>query len=476
MREGRYDIEVAYRSLEGLQTRWLEDYQLEGVREEVVEMGASGARLTVTVLDGGRELPRGAARWRVYRAGDRETSVAEKNSGESLILERGRYDVGVFYNHGGTRGQRWLEGLDVAGDVRRELDVARETNALRVRIRRRGAALPSAWFEVFAEGSRVGPLASGGSGAEVQVEPGTYDIRCTARQGGVSAEQWLRGQRVDDRTELSVEMEYETASLRVRPRNEGTTGPRPNILLLVDSSFEMASRLGVSSRMEQVEAILSESLDGLGPDAANLGLRVFGIMPPARRDCQDSTLLLPVAPLDDRALSRALELLRPSGHSPIAYSLERAANDLPQDGENAIVLITGSSESCGGDLCGTASSLLRSGAAARIYVVALGVSYAERRELDCAGDYHAVQSATELKSALREIFRGLLRGEPGTVNLFRAGSDRWVAGGFLGERLEVAPGVYDVQIRAEGRTYAWEELEISGNVEARAGRRPPRQR
>ena len=53
-----------HRSLEGLQTRWLEGYGLEGEREETVEMGRSAARLTVTVLDAGQELPRGAARWR----------------------------------------------------------------------------------------------------------------------------------------------------------------------------------------------------------------------------------------------------------------------------------------------------------------------------------------------------------------------------------------------------------------------------
>ena len=104
-----------------------------------MEVGSTSARLSITAVRDGDSLPVDAARWRVFRAGDRETALAERRSGESLVLEPGRYDVGIYFNHAGVRGQRWLVDVEVAGDVRRRIDISTETASLAVTCQRDGA-------------------------------------------------------------------------------------------------------------------------------------------------------------------------------------------------------------------------------------------------------------------------------------------------------------------------------------------------
>jgi Ca-activated chloride channel family protein len=246
------------------------------------------------------------------------------------------------------------------------------------------------------------------------------------------------------------------------------------VLLLVDSSAAMASELGVRTRMEHVTSVVSDAVDYLDGSTVEIGLRAYGILPRSRQDCRDSTMLVPLRRPDRRALSRALSSLRPSGKSPIAYSLEAAGGDLQTNGENTIVMITGGPDDCSGDPCAVATQLLRSGAATRIYVLGLGIGFEEGTALDCIGDYHAVTSAVELKSVLRGIFRAVRRGEAGTVNVFEPDGGRWVASAFLRERLELNPGTYDIQIISDGETYLWEKVKISGTVEVEAAPRPPR--
>jgi hypothetical protein len=474
---GTYDIEVSHHSLQGLQTKWLENYRLEGVREETVEMGRSAASLRLTVMNEGRVLESSAARWIAYAAGKHERALAESSSGEGVTLKPGSYDIAIFYDLDGKSGRRWLNGVDIYGNVHREVDLAELGGALTVDIRHRGRSLPGAWYTIHPAGDRGVELASAGNGFAVELEPGIYDIGCFYRDGGVRSEKWLSGRKVAGPSELDVELEFEPASLRVSPRRgrepEGNS-EETNILLLLDSSGAMAEALGVRSRMELVQAVLPDQLAGIASSRLNVALRVYGIAPRSRRDCGDSTLLAPLGRADRPLIAQSIENLRPTGFAPIAYSLRHAAADLPAGGNNAIVLITGSLDTCGGDLCSSAAELLRSATASRIYVVALGERKSAVSALDCVGQFHAVATGAELKSVLRDIFRSALRMDLGVVSLFEGGGGDWVAAGALRERIEVTSGNYDVLIRAGSKEYSWQGLEITGDMEAEARERAPR--
>ncbi len=418
--DGVYDIVVLYHNDEIRQEKVIEEIELKGEVELEMGFNIQVARLTVHVTSGSEPVPPGTGRYRLHRAGSRGQPLAARRPGRSVTVRAGSYDVEVSYR--GRRGleTKWLENYHLTG-------VREETVEMGARRRLEGD-----------EPSGVGAA-----------------DRSSAARRAVSG--------------------AEMASLRVLPgedseRRRGIS--ETNILIVLDSSAEMEGRLGERSRMETVRSLLSESLSGLATGGVKVGLRVYGIAPRARRDCSDSTLLVSLGRADRRVMGRTIENLRPTGFSPIALSLEQAGSDLPDGGNNAIILIAGGADSCGGDACAAAAELLRAGEATRLYVLALGVEPAAEEKLSCIGEYGAVETAADLKSGLRGVYRSALRLDLGTVSMFEAGGGKWVAGGTLRERLVVPAGRYDVKIVDGPQSWLWEGVEITGDKEARAGPRP----
>jgi hypothetical protein len=353
------------------------------------------------------------------------------------------------------------------------VEVAALSTTLQVDVTSGGTVRRDAWVAAYRSGERSQPVASGPSGAEIELEPGVYDIRCYVRQGGLQDERWIERRDVSGRVRLDVELDLRVATILVRPpaRRSSASSDQPNLLLLMDSSAEMDGRLGRGNRMRLVQRALDDLAPELNGLPLELALRVYGIAPTTANACSDSTLLLPLSRLDGDRLADTMGLLRPAGKAPIAYSLERAAEDLPRDGRNVVLLLTGGGDSCGGDVCEAAERLVRRGFAESVHVVALGLGRDARRGLDCAGSYVSVAGLAELRDVLRRVIRGATRNDRGTINVFARGGG-WISGGALGERLEVSPGTYDVVIHADGRTYSWKRVEIVGDLEAVAAPRP----
>ncbi len=478
IRPGVYDIEVVYRGPDGLESKWLENYNLESFQQESIDIGASTSRVRMTLLDHGRPLAQDAGVWRVYRRGLRDKPVAEARTGETLLLDTGIYDVGLFYLAGTEPGERWLVDVEISGNIDRQIDVAAESDRLMVDIRNRGKTVVDAWFTVYPAGNRQTVLYSARSGESVEIRPGLYDIGCFLRRGGVRSESWLENQSLEGPVNLEVELDYREASLRVSPRRgrKRDLDLTSNLVVVVDSSADMMTPLDGKTRLEQIQGGLIQALDGLTGTDPNVGLRVFGIAPRAQHDCSDSTLLVPVSGFDRNDLSRSLRFLRPSGYSPIALSLEQAAADLPSSGSSSILLITGSTESCKANPCAAAARLMRDGRVSRIYVIALGADRTTQRGLDCIGEYRAVRSEMQLQSALRDVVREVRRREGGSVALFKPGEDEIVVSGALQERLRVSEGTYDVLVQSGDDSFSWPAVEIRGDMEAKAGDKPPKSR
>ena len=477
---GRYDIEVLYRGSDELESKWLLGYSLEGEQQEVVEVGAAQARLGLTLLDSGRPLPREVAVWRVFHTGSREGAIVEGRSGESRELPPGVYDIGLFWRTGTEAAERWLADVEVRGAVEREIDVGARTDRVTVHVRNRGSREADAWFALYAPGEHERELYSGASGEAVEVRPGTYDIGCFVRRGGLSGERWFEGQAVSGPVELEADLDLVEASLRVRPATSRGKGKDegakqgPNLLLVVDSSAGMSAALDGRPRLEQLRETLGAAIDSLVGTDTGVGLRVFGIAPLEQEQCNDSTLLVPAGRLDRRALTRSLDMLRPTGKAPIARSLELAPGDLRSSGQRFVLLIAGGGDSCGGDVCAAAARAVREGGLSRIYVVELGGGHDLRRGLDCAGDVRVVRSKLDLDAALRDVLREVRRGGEGSVSVFSPGFSRLVASGPLLERIVVAEGTYDVLVRVGNETWTWPDVKLRGAVDATAGPRAPR--
>lgn len=179
-----------------------------------------------------------------------------------------------------------------------------------------------------------------------------------------------------------------------------------SLVLVLDGSGSMKEPGGTGkTRMEEAKDGLNGVIDDL-PDDANVGLRVYGSeISDGPGSCEDSELLVPVEAVDKEALRSGVQKLKPLGNTPIAYSLEKAYADLPDEGPRSIVLVSDGEENCKGDPCKVAADLKKKGADFYVDVVGLQVDAASRDQLTCiasagGGTYYDVKDLSELQETL----------------------------------------------------------------------------
>lgn len=179
-----------------------------------------------------------------------------------------------------------------------------------------------------------------------------------------------------------------------------------SLILVLDGSGSMKEPAGDGgTRMEAAKSGLDGVIDDL-PQDSRVGLRVYGSeIEDGPGSCEDSELLVPVEEVDTAALKSGVDELTPLGNTPIAYSLEKAYEDLPSEGPRSIVLVSDGEENCGGDPCKVAGDLQKKGADFYVDVVGLQVDAASRNQLTCiasagGGTYYDVKDINELPSAL----------------------------------------------------------------------------
>jgi hypothetical protein len=474
LRAGRYDIEALYRDPQGLQSAWLNDYLVVDEHLETVDIGVASARLRVSLTYSGIPIPPSEGEWEVHRSGDPQP-FAGGQSGQQIELPAGVYDVRVFYDGFDTTPlERWVRGFEVNGSTGEIIEVAEESGSeMLVNVRRDGRILREAWFSVYPAGQSETPLTTQRSGNVIDVPDGRYDIHCTYRVGSIRTERWLRDRVVDGPTEINIDLPIRTATLTIRPpRRIRDAIERSSVLILLDSSLEMRGTMGSRTRMELLRQTLLDTVGILDDENIDVGVRVWGIAPRSQNNCQDSTLLMPLAPLDKSGLEQTFELIRPSGFAPLAYSLQKAAADLPVNGRSTVVVITGGTDSCSGDPCDAAARLIRRGRADRVHIIGLDQPKHSEADLECVGTYHSASNRAGLRNSLRTIFREATRTDQGRVSVFLPGRNRWVASGELGQSIQLLEGRYDLMIRAGGRVFHWSDFELSGDVTETAGPRP----
>jgi hypothetical protein len=175
------------------------------------------------------------------------------------------------------------------------------------------------------------------------------------------------------------------------------------ILILLDGSSSMInSWSGGKDRFHAASEIILKLMDSVyhvNKDV-EFSLRVYGHQHSvAENDCYDTRNEVMFSKDNYTQMQFRLESLQPLGLTPIAYSLQQAAeNDLVNEQAYAysIVLITDGGESCGGDLCEVVKTLIQHKVYFRPYIVSL-VDYAPLRgEYACMGSYLQVTTEKDI--------------------------------------------------------------------------------
>ena len=179
--------------------------------------------------------------------------------------------------------------------------------------------------------------------------------------------------------------------------------------IVVDASRSMWGRMHGEPKMTVAKEILHD-VSYWFPEDLDLALRAYGSTSPSvNNDCSDSALLVPFGDQNRESIRWAIEGLRPTGQTPIAYALDQASRDFGtlQD-DRALVLVTDGIESCGGDPVRAARELREQG----IIVHLIGFGLGNAADEDAAslhavanasgGRYVTAGSAEELKAALTQ--------------------------------------------------------------------------
>ncbi len=172
-----------------------------------------------------------------------------------------------------------------------------------------------------------------------------------------------------------------------------------NLMIVVDSSSSMSELTeDGSTRLDAVKKGLS-SLVGKLPAKINAGLMVFGHRGKQLGD-KDIEVVVPLGPLDPETIRQALSRLKPKGVTPLAASLNMAAEQLAgRKGRSCILIVTDGKETCGGNPVETARMIKQKYKMGIVIdIVGLNVVAIAREQLTAiaqagGGGYHDVESS-----------------------------------------------------------------------------------
>jgi len=163
------------------------------------------------------------------------------------------------------------------------------------------------------------------------------------------------------------------------------------------------------TRIATAKKLLSKTVDELD-EIPNLevGLRVYGhqsAITPTFEDCNDTKLEVPIAAGNSAQIKNRIQGIQAKGTTPIARSLEAAAEDFPDNtGRNIIILITDGIEACDNDPCVIAKKLKDKEVNVTPFVIGLGLDLSYLEKFNCIGNY----AEAETKDAFAKVLESVI--------------------------------------------------------------------
>lgn len=203
------------------------------------------------------------------------------------------------------------------------------------------------------------------------------------------------------------------------------TAERTRILFIYDASNSMNGTWNNGSKNKIASRLLARTVDSLKLDKnVQVALRVYGHQKYYRngQDCNDTKLEVPFAYNNHEKIKTKLGQIVPKGTTPIAMTLEKAADDFPpcSNCRNIIILITDGVEECGGDPCTISMKLQRKGIILKPFVIGIGIDLNFKKSFECLGTFYSVNDETSFETVLGIVVSQALNKTTAQVNLVDA--------------------------------------------------------
>ncbi len=202
-----------------------------------------------------------------------------------------------------------------------------------------------------------------------------------------------------------------------------TTAQKTRILFVFDASQSMYGRWDNGQKIQIATRLLREIVDSLkSAENVEVALRVYGHQNNVTsdgRNCKDTKLEVPFSSKNHNKIIERLGSIRPKGTTLIAYSLEQAAYDFPDDknARNVIIIITDGIEECDGDPCAVSLALQKRGVVLKPFVIGMGLEPEVIDAFKCVGNYYDATSEATFKDVLGIVISQALNNTTAQVNL-----------------------------------------------------------
>jgi Ca-activated chloride channel family protein len=202
--------------------------------------------------------------------------------------------------------------------------------------------------------------------------------------------------------------------------------PTSRILFVFDASQSMYGTWQSDKKINIARNYLIHIIDSLEQmDNIQMALRVYGHQSPVPpQDCSDTKLEVPFKTGNAGQIRQKLRFLIPRGTTPIANSLEKAANDFPpcENCRNIIVLITDGIEACDGDPCQASLNLQKKGIILKPFVIGIGIDPGFEKTFECVGHFYNTPNEEKFQEVLSVVISRALNSTTAQVNLLDSNS------------------------------------------------------
>jgi outer membrane protein OmpA-like peptidoglycan-associated protein len=274
---GTYDVDVIYTDGSASKMIWFDRLALSGRVEKTVDMGMPVAALKVVITNGGTDVG-GDGKFEVRPAGQHGADViASGGSGETVRLQAGTYDVDARYETGSVSKTVWLDGLALSGTVQKTVEVGATVADVTWHITNHGQNVADdAVYQIRPKGQHGGDvIAYGGSGAQVRLPAGDYDVDIMYTKDLIRKVIWLDGQsltgKVDRTTDVQVNAVQATVSATL---NGADVGDRARIGITPAGQHDEigAARGGETVQLEAGNYELTATMPGAEGELDNAAI------------------------------------------------------------------------------------------------------------------------------------------------------------------------------------------------------------
>jgi len=177
-----------------------------------------------------------------------------------------------------------------------------------------------------------------------------------------------------------------------------------------------------STKIDLAREILGEEIEALrGTPNLELALRVYGHQSPITptfQDCDDTKLEVEFGPDNYSRIKSFINRVQPKGTTPIARSLEAAADDFPdKNARNIIILITDGLEACDQFPCEVAKKLKSKEIGVTPFVVGLGIDLKYLNAFDCIGRFYEASTKESFRKVIKSVITDALSNTTAQINL-----------------------------------------------------------